>query len=125
MPSWSPSAAGFPPQELAEARRGSKRLEYPEGSNPEEAPLRPERHVRTSIATLRRRLIVGLVRRLERCPCCQRGHPPTEERAAGARYEVRRDVAHHGDGDLGQRVPEYGGAGLHPDPSRRERRVSV
>ena len=33
-------------------------------------PLRPERHIPNSIATMRRRLIVALVRTLPRCPCC-------------------------------------------------------
>jgi SRSO17 transposase len=34
------------------------------------APVRPERHVASSIASLRRRLTAGLVRRPPRCPCC-------------------------------------------------------
>jgi hypothetical protein len=38
--------------------------------DPEAPPLRPERHVSNSIATLRRRLIVKLVASLSRCPCC-------------------------------------------------------
>jgi SRSO17 transposase len=33
-------------------------------------PLRTERHIPNSITTMRRRLIVALVRRLQRCPCC-------------------------------------------------------
>ena len=33
-------------------------------------PIRPERHVANSISTMRRTLIVDLVRKLERCPCC-------------------------------------------------------
>ena len=35
-------------------------------------PIRPERHVPTSIPTLRRRLTVALATRLQRCPCCTR-----------------------------------------------------
>src|SRR5262249_12380842 len=35
--------------------------------DPEAAPLRPERHVPNSIATMRRRLIVALASRLSRC----------------------------------------------------------
>ena len=38
--------------------------------DPEAPPLRPERHIPNSIATMRRRLIVALVRTLSRCPCC-------------------------------------------------------
>ena len=38
---------------------------------PEAPPLRPERHVPNSIATVRRRIIDALVRRLPRCPCCR------------------------------------------------------
>lgn len=48
------------------------KLEFPEVSEEEELPVRPERHNPTSIATLRKELIVVLVRRLQRCPCCQR-----------------------------------------------------
>jgi len=39
-------------------------------TDPEAPPLRPERHVPNSIATLRRRLIAKLVTVLSRCPCC-------------------------------------------------------
>jgi hypothetical protein len=38
-------------------------------------PVRPERHVPHSIASIRRRLAVGLVRMLPRCPCCLQKHP--------------------------------------------------
>ena len=34
-------------------------------------PVRPERHVETSIATVRIRLATALIRLLPRCPCCQ------------------------------------------------------
>jgi hypothetical protein len=50
--------------------RSSRRLLFPPVTNPEAPPIRPERHVPNSIATVRRRLTVGLVRSLERCPCC-------------------------------------------------------
>ena len=42
----------------------------PRVTDPEAPPLRPERHVPNSIATMRRRLIVALVASLPRCPCC-------------------------------------------------------
>jgi hypothetical protein len=39
-------------------------------TDPEAPPIRPERHIPNSIATIRRRLIVVLARSLPRCPCC-------------------------------------------------------
>src|SRR4051794_26434347 len=38
--------------------------------DPEVPPVRPERHVANSIATIRRHLIVALATTLARCPCC-------------------------------------------------------
>ena len=43
---------------------------FPTVTDPEAPPLRPERHIPNSIATMRRRLIAALVRTLPRCPCC-------------------------------------------------------
>ena len=42
----------------------------PEGYRPRGSPLRPERHIPNSIATMRRRLVLALVKNLPRCPCC-------------------------------------------------------
>ena len=42
----------------------------PDGYDPEAPPIRPERHIPNSIATIRRRLIVALAKTLPRCPCC-------------------------------------------------------
>ena len=39
--------------------------------DPEAPPIRPERHVENSIATIRKRLTVALAKSLARCPCCQ------------------------------------------------------
>ena len=61
----------FPLQEMA-ANLDSRELKFPEVSEGEEPPVRTQRHNPTSIATLRKELIVLLVRRLKRCPCCQR-----------------------------------------------------
>ena len=47
----------------------------PAGCDPEAPPLRPERHVPNSIASMRRRLIVGIARALPRCPCCATPSP--------------------------------------------------
>ena len=48
----------------------ARRLAFPAVPDPEALPLRPERHIPNSIATLRRRLAVALVQTLPRCPCC-------------------------------------------------------
>jgi len=52
-------------------------LPYAKVTSPEDPPLRPERHVPNSIATMRRRLVAALATTLSRCPCCaaRNGHP--------------------------------------------------
>ena len=60
----------IPPQNLVPPG-GSKNLPFPPVTDPAAPPLRPERHVPNSIATMRRRLAVALANRLSRCPCCQ------------------------------------------------------
>jgi hypothetical protein len=52
------------------APRSCRDLAFPAITDPEAPPIRPERHVPNSIATMRRRLIVALARTLPRCPCC-------------------------------------------------------
>jgi SRSO17 transposase len=69
MDSWSPRGRRFPPQDLV-APRHSRRLRYPKVIDPEDPPLRPERHIANSIATMRVRLINALIKTLPRCPCC-------------------------------------------------------
>ncbi|HEX4179868.1 MAG TPA: hypothetical protein VHY32_03685, partial [Caulobacteraceae bacterium] len=59
----------FPPQDLIPPGQ-ARRLAFPTVTDPEAPPIRPERHIPNSIATLRRRLAVALVKRLPRCPCC-------------------------------------------------------
>ena len=49
---------------------GSKHLHYPPASSHGVPPVRPERHVPHSIASIRRQLAVRLVKALPRCPCC-------------------------------------------------------
>ena len=73
--SWSPSGRRFPPRRLVPPR-GSRNLAFPPITDPEAPPIRTERHIPNSIATLRRRLIVALVRNAPRCPCCTRPNPP-------------------------------------------------
>jgi hypothetical protein len=51
---------------------GSKHLRYPQASSRGDLPVRPERHVPHSIASIRRQLAVRLVKALPRCPCCLR-----------------------------------------------------
>jgi hypothetical protein len=53
------------PRVRSDARCGPKMP-----TDPEAPPIRPERHIPNSIATMRRRLIVALARTLPRCPCC-------------------------------------------------------
>ena len=43
---------------------------------PDAPPLRTERHVPDSIATMRRRLAGAITRRLSRCPCCAQPFKP-------------------------------------------------
>src|SRR5262249_20286663 len=66
---WSPSGPRFPPQDPAPPCR-SRHLRYPKLIDPAVPPLRPERHVPNSIATMRARLIEALIEHLPRCPCC-------------------------------------------------------
>ena len=67
--SWSPRGRRFPPQDLVPLR-SSRRLSYPTAIDPGDPPLRPERHIPNSIATMRIRLINALIKNLPRCPCC-------------------------------------------------------
>src|SRR5215213_8731286 len=69
-PSWSVSGAGFPPQGHV-PRLSSKHLAYPEVIDRAAPPLRPERHVANSIATIRISLAHTLASQLARCPCCR------------------------------------------------------
>lgn len=75
----SPSAGRLPPR-LRLPPKAARRLAFPVVDDPAAPPARPERHVPTSIATLRRRLTLALVQRLSRCPCCNQtgpNHHPT------------------------------------------------
>ena len=68
-PSSSPNARRFPPQDLVPPGN-AKKLEFPKVTGQEDMPLRPERHIPNSIATLKRRIAAALARSLPRCPCC-------------------------------------------------------
>jgi SRSO17 transposase len=59
----------IPPQQIVPPGF-SRNLPYAKGTSPEDPPLRPERHVPNSIATMRRRLVAALAATLSRCPCC-------------------------------------------------------
>jgi SRSO17 transposase len=50
----------------------ARNLPFPTVIDPEALPLRSQRHIPNSIATLRVRLAQTLVRALPRCPCCGR-----------------------------------------------------
>src|SRR3954468_22243979 len=56
----------------------SRRLAFPKIVHPEAPPVRPERHVANSIATIRRHLIVALATTLARCPCCNAPRKTTD-----------------------------------------------
>ncbi|KUM28231.1 hypothetical protein AU467_34970 [Mesorhizobium loti] len=57
---------------LAAAQAASRQAPgLPAGYRPAAPPIRPERHVPTSIPTLRRRLTVALAQRLQRCTNCR------------------------------------------------------
>src|SRR4029077_20018339 len=59
----------IPPQELVPPGC-SKKFQFPKLIARGAPPLRPERHVPNSIATIRRRLSAALAKTLSRCPCC-------------------------------------------------------
>ena len=61
----------IPPQDLI-APGNSKNLPFPIVTDPAAPPIRPQRHVPNSIATLHQRLIVAIARALPRCPYCTR-----------------------------------------------------
>jgi SRSO17 transposase len=59
-----------PPQQKTQGR-SSKHLAYPQVTDPADPPIRPERHVFNSIATVSVIVARALARNLARCPCCQ------------------------------------------------------
>ena len=59
----------IPPRDQVSPRH-SRDLPFPTVTDPGAPPIRPERHIPNSIATMPRRLIVALARTLPRCPCC-------------------------------------------------------
>ena len=77
--SWSPRGRRFPPVDLVPPGR-SRNLRFPTVTDPEAPPLRTQRHVPNSIATLRIRLSVALASRLSRCPCCATPTPRNTRR---------------------------------------------
>ena len=62
----------IPPSASARPKKAARNLSFPTVDNPAAPPIRPERHVHNSVATMRRKLTVALVLRLSRCPCCAR-----------------------------------------------------
>src|SRR6516165_3922552 len=70
----------IPPQDLV-APLDSKCLPYPVVTDPEAPPLRPQRHVPNSIATLHRRAVYAIGQALlPRCPACARNFPRNSRR---------------------------------------------
>ncbi len=62
----------IPPSEPHSAARIEK--------SPEAPPIRPQRHVPNSIATIRRMLVVAIATTLQRCQCCLRRLPRNQRR---------------------------------------------
>ncbi|EGX99679.1 transposase [Nitrospirillum viridazoti Y2] len=69
MDSCSENGPRFPPQLLLKPG-ASRRLTFPKLTDPGAPPPRPERHVPTSIATMRITIARALAKTLPRCPCC-------------------------------------------------------
>ena len=65
------SSKRFPPQDHASDDE-PLHLQFSIVIDAENPPIRPERHVRNSIATVRIALAVALAQRLPQCPCCKR-----------------------------------------------------
>ncbi|MDA9391248.1 hypothetical protein WN73_11215 [Bradyrhizobium sp. CCBAU 45394] len=59
----------IPPQALGAPGR-SRSIAFPQITDPADLPLRTQRHIPNSTATMRRRLEHALVRTLSGCPCC-------------------------------------------------------
>jgi len=59
--------SALPPQPAGAAQN----LPFPAVPDPHAPPVRTERHVVNSIATIRKRLTIALAKSLYRCPCCQ------------------------------------------------------
>jgi hypothetical protein len=60
---------------VSQAPCSAKNLAFPSVEDPANPPLRPERHVANSIATIRKRLTFALVKTLYQCPCCKAIQP--------------------------------------------------
>ncbi len=61
---------GALPPSVPGSPRRSRDLPFPRVIDPEAPPIRPERHIPNSIATVRKPLIIALARTPPRCPCC-------------------------------------------------------
>ena len=90
MPNQTLSAAALGMRVFATIAGAAKALSFPVVQDPEAPPIRPERHVENSIATMRKRLTVALARSLYRCPCC---HSFMQKPRHARQYQVA-DHAH-------------------------------
>ena len=81
-------SAVFPPQNPA-TREHPKRLAFPLVIHTADPPLHAERHLPNSIATLRRRRIVGLLPHPPPCPCCGSGRMAASSPAMPQQSGVR------------------------------------
>jgi SRSO17 transposase len=67
--------AAIPPPQESETRHSSRNLPYPQVTDRAALPIRPERHVTTSITSVRTAIARALAQTLPRCPCCQPSIP--------------------------------------------------
>jgi hypothetical protein len=58
----------------------SRNLPFPVVTDPAAPPLRPQRHIPNSIATIHCAMVVAIARMLPRCPCCARRFPRNPRR---------------------------------------------
>lgn len=91
-----------------------KYLRYPQATDPGDLPIRPERHVATSITTLRTSITRQLVQTLARCPCCQR---VTQRSKAYDTVRLSADGRAMPDGGFSPTDFDQGGPGVRQDGS--------
>ena len=70
-----PLPQAFPEPLFAQPERFARNLPFPVVTDPAAPPLRPQRHIPNSIATVHCAMVVAIARMLPRCPCCARRFP--------------------------------------------------
>ena len=85
----SPSARRFPPPQPPKSQ---KRLDFPTQSRRAALPIRAERRVPNSLATLRQRITIAVIERLRRYPCCTRMIHPKTKKTPPSRRQWRQST---------------------------------